>query len=241
MFWFLPWDDAPVRHLTWATYGLIFFNVIAYLFSAGLGGDELQALALHADHPRWFQFITANFLHGDWLHLFGNMAFLLVFGDNVEDAFGPLPFLGLYFLGGFAGDIVFILANPDLAIPSLGASGCVATLAGAYLVMFFGESIGVRLMFLVFPVTTWHLPGFVVILFWFAADLVRTWWMHGQLEGDGGVNYVAHGVGFSVGIALGLAAILAGVVRRYHNHEGARPLMGYWLPDPGRRKHRSFG
>jgi membrane associated rhomboid family serine protease len=109
MFWFLPWDDAPVRRLAWATYVLIVLHVVAYLLSAGLGDDELSALALHADHPRWFQFITSNFLHGSPMHLIGNMAFLLVFGDNVEDAFGPLPFLGVYFLGGFAGDVVFIV------------------------------------------------------------------------------------------------------------------------------------
>jgi membrane associated rhomboid family serine protease len=241
MFWFLPWDDAPVRHLCLATYALIALNIIAFVFSLGLGDGELEALALHADHPRWYQFFTANFLHGDVMHLLGNLAFLLVFGDNVEDAFGPLPYLLLYFLGGFAGDVVFILANPEIAVPTLGASGCIATLAGAYLVMFFGDSIGVRLMFLVFPVTTFHLPGFLVILFWFATDLVRTWWSHGQLDAESGVNYVAHGVGFSVGIALGLVAIFAGVVARYHRAEGGRPLVGYWRPDPKRRKHHSFG
>jgi membrane associated rhomboid family serine protease len=241
VFWLLPWDDAPVRRLCWATYWLIALNVLAYVFSLGLGDDEVSALALHADHPRWYQFIIANFLHGSPMHLIGNMAFLLVFGDNVEDAFGPLPFLGLYFLGGFAGDVVFIVANPDMAIPTLGASGCIATLAGAYLVMFFRDSIGVRLMFLVFPVTTWHLPGFVVILLYFAADLVRTWWAHGQLEGEGGVNYVAHGVGFTVGIVLGVAAIFAGVVQRYQREDEAHGLLGHWREDPRRRKHRSFG
>jgi membrane associated rhomboid family serine protease len=241
MFWFLPWDDTPVRHFSLATYGLIFLNVVAFLFSVGLGEDELQGLALHADHPRWFQFITANFLHGDFWHLFGNMAFLLVFGDNVEDAFGPVPFLGLYFLGGFAGDVVFTVANPTLAVPTIGASGCIATLAGAYLVLFFRESIGVRLMFLVFPVTTFHLPGVLVILFWFATDLVRTWWLRGQLDGEAGVNYVALGAGFSVGIVIGVVAIFAGVLHRYHREEGAHPLLGYWRPDPRRRKHRSFG
>ena len=242
MLWLLPWDDdSPVRHWCWATHLLIALNVLAFVFSAGLSDSEQMALALSSTDTHWYQFITGNFMHGGVVHLVGNMVFLLVFGDNVEDAFGPVPFLLLYFLGGFAGDLVFVNANPDLAIPTLGASGCVATLAGAYLVMFFRDTIGVRLMFFVFPLTRFHLPGFLVILFWFAADVARTWWGHGVLDGDGGVNYVAHGVGFSVGIAAGVVAVFAGVVRRYHREEGGRPLLGYWRPDPKRARHRSFG
>ena len=99
--------------------------------------------------PHWYHYVTANFVHGDLMHLVGNMFFLLLFGDNVEDAFGPLPFLALYFLGGLVGDVWFVSANASLAIPSVGASGCIAAIAGAYGLLFFTSTIGVRVIFIV--------------------------------------------------------------------------------------------
>ena len=241
MIWLLPWDeDASVRHVPWATWLLIFLNVLAYLFLSGeAGGDAwVKQWGLVPAEPHWYHFITANFVHGDLMHLVGNMLFLLVFGDNVEDAFGPLPFLALYFLGGLAGDLWFISANATSSIPSVGASGCIATLAGAYALLFFSSTIGVRLMFFVFPVHTFTFGAPWVLLFWFGADLFRTFAGHGVLPEGGGVNFVSHGAGFAVGLFVAVLALLCGVGHRYHGSAGGHSWFGYWAPQTAPRKLR---
>ena len=241
MIWLLPWDeDASVRHVPWATWTLILLNILAYLFLSPEGGGEawVKQWGLVAAEPHWYHFITANFVHGDLMHLVGNMFFLLLFGDNVEDAFGPLPFLALYFLGGLVGDIWFVSANAELAIPSVGASGCIAAIAGAYALLFFRSTIGVRVIFVVLPVYKWMVRAPWVLLFWFGADLFRTFYHHGVLTG-GGVNYVAHGAGFAFGVAVAGLALVCGVGHRYHGRAAGCDWFGYWreLP-PTRRRPR---
>jgi membrane associated rhomboid family serine protease len=239
MLWLLPWDDEnQVRHLPWATYLLIMANIVAYLFAPPVeeGSKWLQAYGLVAADPHWYQFILGNFIHGDPFHLFGNMLFLLVFGDNVEDVFGPLPFLVLYFAGGLAGDLLYVHANPGITMPTIGASGCIATLAGTYLLLFFGEQVGMRVMFFVLPVHSFSLHTFWVILLWFAADVVRTWYGHGVLPSDSGVNFVSHGVGFTVGAWVALVALACGVLRRYRQLLEGHQAFGYWPPSLERRQ-----
>jgi membrane associated rhomboid family serine protease len=237
MIWLLPWDeDASVRHLPWATWTLIFLNCLAFLFFAGSGDAWIQSWGLVPAQPHWYHYLGSSFTHAGLWHLGGNMLFLLVFGDNVEDAFGPLPFLLLYFLGGFVGDYWTVHANAASTIPSVGASGCIATIAGAYGVLFFGSTIGVRLMFVLFPVKTFHLGAPWVLAFWFGADVFRTFAFHGVLPDGEGVNYVAHGAGFVVGAAVALCALLCGVGRRYEGKAQGHAWLGYWIePTPARR------
>ena len=239
MIWLLPWDeDAKVRHVPWATWTLILLNILAYLFLSGEGGGEawVKQWGLVAAEPHWYHYITANFVHGDLMHLVGNMFFLLLFGDNVEDAFGPLPFLALYFLGGLVGDVWFVQANAGLAIPSVGASGCIAAVAGAYALLFFGSTIGVRVIFIVLPVHQLMIRAPWVLLFWFGADLFRTFYHHGELVGGGGVNYVAHGAGFAFGVAVAGLALLCGVGHRYHGSAAGCDWFGYWRELPPKRR-----
>ena len=239
MIWLLPWDeDAEVRHLPWATWTLVLFNILAYCFLSGAGDGEtwVKQWGLVAADPHWYHFFTSNFVHGDIFHLLGNMLFLLLFGDNVEDAFGPLPFLALYFLGGLAGDIWFVSANAALTIPSVGASGCISALAGAYGLLFFSGTIGVRLMLLVFPVHTFHVAAPLVLLFWFGVDVFRTFAGHGVLPQGGGVNFVAHGAGFAFGMVVAGVALLFGVSRRYEGREPGHALLGYWVELPPARR-----
>lgn len=230
MIWLLPWDeDASVRHLPWATWSLIAINVLVFLFAPGNEAWYLRWGLVPAD-LHWYQFLTSAFMHdGPW-HLVGNMLFLVVFGDNVEDAFGPIPFLMLYFGGGFIGDLWWVTANPAFDIPSVGASGCIAALAGAYAVLFFSSTIGVKLMFFVFPVYTFELRAFWVLLLWFGADIYLTLAGNGVMGRGEGVNFVAHGAGFMAGLAVAVAAVLWGVLRRYDELADGHVWFGYWPP-----------
>jgi membrane associated rhomboid family serine protease len=246
MIWLLPWDeDAGVRHMPWATWSLIALNIAAFLLTFLVTPAESEAWiprwGLTPAEPHWYQFVTSNFVHGGPMHLVGNMLFLLVFGDNVEDAFGPVPFLLLYFIGGLAGDWMFVSANPAMMIPSVGASGCISTLAGAYLVLFFSSTIGVRVLFLVFTLHTFHIRAVWVLLFWFGADVFQTFTSHGVLPDGGGTNFVAHGAGFAFGVVAALAAAIYGVGRRYELLDDGHAWFGYWptsLEDRPRRRRR---
>ncbi len=243
MFWLFPWDEeAQSRTIPWATYSLIALNVLAFLAMFLATPTEAEAwftsFGLVPDHHQWWQYLTSDFVHEGWLHLIGNMLFLIVFGDNVEDVFGAIPFLLLYFIGGLAGDLLFVSANPAMDIPSLGASGCISAIAGAYGVMFLGNRIGVRLMFLVFPIRTFYVRAFWVLLFWFGADVVQTFDSHGAMTGEGGTNYVAHGIGFGFGVFVGVIAWLVGVVHRYRTLDTGSAWFGYWPPGLGAARRR---
>jgi len=151
---------------------------------------------------------------------------LLILGDNVEDVLGPVPFLALYLLGGFAGDALMVLANPDMAIPSLGASGCIATIAGAYAVLFWNSMIELDVciswIYFVVPV-----PALLFLVFLMATDVALTIRYAAELGPGGGVNYVAHGVGFVVGTVAGMWVLNRGAVARYRKFREGHLLFGY--------------
>lgn len=233
MVWLLPWDeDAHVRHMPWATWSLVALNVLAFALMLGASDSEawVDRFGMAPATAQWWQYMTANFVHGSPMHLIGNMLFLIVFGDNIEDAFGPVPFLLLYFAGALAGDLFVNSSNAAMTIPSIGASGCIATLAGAYLVLYFSSTIGVRLMFLVFTLRTFYFKAPWVLLFWFGYDLFLTFSRHGVLDvGEGGgVNFVSHGMGFAAGVFVAVYARLCGVMRRYDKLSEGSTLFGYW-------------
>jgi membrane associated rhomboid family serine protease len=242
MIWLLPWDkEAGLKHTPWATWMLVGLNVVAFvmmLLSTGTSEEWITTWGLSPNDPHWYQYLTSDFVHAGVLHLFFNMVFLLVFGDQVEDAFGPAGLLLLYFLGGFAGDFLFVDINSTVAIPSVGASGCISALAGAYGALFLTSTIGVRVFLLVFPLGTWNVPAFLVLLFYFGSDVLQTFSSHGVME-SGGTNFVAHGIGLLVGLAAGMLAIVYGVRRRYEQVEDGDPWFGYWpsrLDDAPRRR-----
>lgn len=189
-------------------------------------GDRRHGLV--AAEPRAVAFFTANFLHGSLLHLAGNLLFLCVVGDNVEDVLGPVGLLLLYFAGGLLGGLLFVHANPALDLPSIGASGCIATLAGAYAAMHARHRVCVRLIFVALPVAKVHLQALWVLLFFFGWDVYLTFESQGELFGHGGVNFVAHGVGFVVGVGLGLFAHLHGALRRFERLPRGDAWFGYW-------------
>jgi membrane associated rhomboid family serine protease len=176
------------------------------------------------------------YLHAGLMHLVGNMLFLWLFGDNVEDVLGPIGFLLLYHVGGIAGSLLYATSNPSELIPSLGASGGVATVAGAYAVMFATRPVSVRVMLIVFPIYRVTLHAFWMLLLWFAADLAQTLLTRGVMKGAG-INYVAHAGGFAFGFLVGLVARAHGVMRRYESVPSGEIWFGYW-PARLEREHK---
>ena len=149
--------------------------------------------------PFWFTTLSAMFMHGGWMHLGGNMLYLWIFGDNVEDAMGRGRFLVFYLLCGVAATAAQILVDPSSTVPNLGASGAIAGVLAGYVALFPRQRVRV-LMFR----TITYVPALVVIGLWILLQLVQG---IGQIAatrqtGGGGVAYMAHVGGFAAGFAL---------------------------------------
>ena len=145
------------------------------------------------------------FLHGGWLHLLGNMLFLFVFGRSVEDRFGHFKFLCLYFLSGLAGAILHIFLNAGSRMPTIGASGAIAGVLGAYFVSFPRARI-TTLIPLIFFFWTFELPAILVLGYWFLIQFVTGYQMLAiQSATGGGVAWWAHVGGFMMGLFLAVA------------------------------------
>ena len=150
--------------------------------------------------PVWFTLLTSMFLHGSPLHLAGNMLYLWIFGDNVEEVLGPSRFLAMYLASGLVGSLAQILVNPDSMIPTLGASGAIAGVMGAYLIWFPRHRI--RVLVLRFLVV---MPALAVIGLWIAMQAWLGLGSIGKLGEAGGVAYLAHLGGAVVGLAVAFA------------------------------------
>jgi len=153
--------------------------------------DILQGKNLHT-------LFTSMFLHADILHIGGNMLFLYIFGDNVEDAFGHFRYLLFYFICGLAADFthIFSLTTPtELVVPTLGASGAISGVMGAYIVMY--PRARIRTLILAYYIAVVSIPAVFFLGFWFLLQLLYTW-----LDIGGGVAYWAHVGGFVAGMLL---------------------------------------
>lgn len=147
--------------------------------------------------PIWLTILTSMFMHGGWLHLLGNMLFLWIFGDNVEHAMGSFRFLVFYLLCGILATLAHILSAPSSQIPSLGASGAISGVLGAYIVLFPKQRVRV----LVFRMIT-YMPAIAVIGMWIVLQFINGIGAMAQTEETGGVAYAAHVGGFIAGLAL---------------------------------------
>jgi membrane associated rhomboid family serine protease len=144
--------------------------------------------------PVYFNFLSSMFMHGDIMHIFGNLLFLLIFGDNLENAIGHIRYLVFYLLCGFAAAAAQIIMGPDSILPMLGASGAISGVLGGYILLF--PKRNVRAIIFNFVTTV---PAFVAIGIWIIYQIVL-----GYLSpsGGGGVAYAAHIGGFVAGVAL---------------------------------------
>jgi membrane associated rhomboid family serine protease len=197
-------DNVPSRRRPWITYLIIALNAGIFLHQLSLPGGELaQLLATYAVIParvggplmllfpdRWpalVPLVTAAFLHGSWVHVGGNMLYMWIFGDNVEGSMGSLRFLLFYLLAGALGNLAHVVANPHSVVPTIGASGAVAGVLGAYLLMFPHARV-LALVPLGLFFTVAEIPAVVFLLIWFLLQLLSgitafgaqtvAWWAH---------------------------------------------------------------
>jgi membrane associated rhomboid family serine protease len=156
--------------------------------------------------------ITSQFLHGGWLHLGGNMLYLWIFGNNVEDRFGRLGYLLFYLAGGVAAGLTQVAIDPTSSAPLIGASGAIAAVLGAYLVLYPGARV-LSLVFLGFFYQLINVPALIVLVLWFGLQLLSGFMSLGAGSAvDSGVAVFAHIGGFVAGMVVG--AIVRSVRRR---------------------------
>jgi len=161
-------------------------------------GQSVVADVEPKDQPSvWVTILTAMFMHGGFLHIAGNMLFLWIFGNNIEDSMGRLTFVAFYLLGGLAATLLQTAVNPNSSVPNLGASGAIAAVLGGYALLYPRARVA-TLIFIVFFVTVLELPALLVLGGWFLLQLVDASAASG---GDvGGVAYFAHIGGFLFGL-----------------------------------------
>ena len=198
-------DTVPSLRVPVVNYAIIGANVLVFLYEASLGHRAEAFIMRWGLVPRHFALanvLTSMFLHGGWLHLIGNMLYLYIFGDNVEDRLGHLRYLLFYFLCGFAAGGAQALANPGSSLPMVGASGAIAGVSGAYF-LFYPTARVVTLVpiFLFFQVI--EIPAVFFLLIWFFWQLVSGVATLGSEGGMGGVAFWAHIGGFVAGMLLG--------------------------------------
>lgn len=154
--------------------------------------------------PAILGIFTSLFLHAGWLHIIGNMLYLWIFGNNVEDRMGRLPYLGFYLVGGVVAALAQVAIAPDSKDPLVGASGAIAAALGAYLVLFPGARI-LSLVFLGFFYQLLQVPAVLILGFWFVLQLISGVAALGPTTAqEGGVAFFAHIGGFALGVVVGL-------------------------------------
>ena len=151
--------------------------------------------------PDWVNLISAQFIHGGWAHILGNMLFLWVFGDNIEDAMGHVRYLVFYLLGGTIAALAQVAAGPSSTTPMVGASGAIAAVLGAYLVTYPRARIRVVIPIIIIPWLT-EVPAILMMGFWFLTQVISVGALTNATGGGGGVAYFAHIGGFVAGAVL---------------------------------------
>jgi len=199
-------DDTGRRTLPFVTYALIVFNVLFFLVELNAGDDFIKTWAFvparFSNDPAGnaVTIFTAMFMHGGWMHLFGNMLYLWIFGDNVEDNFGHLGFLIFYLLAGIAATFAQYYFVPHSNVPNVGASGAIAGVLAAYLVMFPRGRVNVLLGNQIVTMSALIVIGLWIVLQAFSGvgSLLAT----EQTSETGGVAYMAHLGGFAAGLLM---------------------------------------
>lgn len=220
-------DDNPTLRTPVVTIGIIALNALAWLMLQGAGTDpalpesvcrlglipgELtqtasqqvsqlseRTLCQLGQTPRWETVVTSMFMHGGWFHLLGNMWFLWIFGNNVEDSMGRLRFIVFYLLSGIAAAGAQTLIDPSSAVPMVGASGAIGGVMGAYIVLYPRVAVTL-LVFLGFFITSIRVPAYFMLGYWFLLQVIGAFPQVGGVSG--GVAFWAHLGGFAAGALL---------------------------------------
>lgn len=210
-------DVIPSRTTPYVTFSLIIANALAFLYQLSLDAGPLThyvaTLALIPAHLSSFTgfaafpwaaaptLLTAMFLHASWPHLLGNLLFLWLFGDNVEDRFGHARFAAFYFMAGMVANLGQVAADPGSFVPVVGASGAIAAVMGAYFVMF-PKSRVVMLIWLIFYMDFVEIPAVLFLGCWFILQFLGGLGQTATAS-TSGVAFFAHVGGFALGALLG--------------------------------------
>jgi len=217
-------DNNPIRITPYVTYGLIGANIFIFLYQLSLPPQQLNeffhvaavvpreltaslaGIPVNQSVPEWMTLITSQFLHGGFLHIAGNMLFLWIFGNNVEERLGHVKYLIFYLACGALAALTQWFFSQNSGIPSLGASGAIAGVMGAYILRFPRAQV-LTLVFLGFFITTVRIPAIFFLGFWFVQQA-----LYGVASlnapsnigmESGGIAYWAHAGGFVFGAILG--------------------------------------
>jgi membrane associated rhomboid family serine protease len=205
-------DHNPTRTVPFVNYLLIAANVLMFLWELSLGpyGEPVLANVAFVPANFWRDFVIVDaikitismFLHGGWLHLAGNMLYLWIFGDNVEDRLGHLRYLCFYLLCGFGATFAHAFVNARSGLPAIGASGAIAGVLGAYIMMFPRARVATLFPIFIFIIVR-DIPAVFLLGFWFVIQLfVGVTSLGVSPEQGGGVAYFAHIGGFALGMVL---------------------------------------
>jgi membrane associated rhomboid family serine protease len=201
-------DTQPSYSTPMVTIALIVVNVLVFLYEISLEPFSRNAFigtyGLVPEHFSTLNLVTSMFLHGGWMHLLGNMWFLWIFGDNIEDVLGHGKFLLFYLICGVAAGLTQVFLTTDPRIPTVGASGAIAGVMGAYMLKF-PHSRVLTLVTIIFFFTTIEVPAWVMLIYWFAIQFtsgVGSIAYSHAAEGGGGVAFFAHVGGFLAGALL---------------------------------------
>jgi len=220
-------DHNPSGRTPYVTYVLIGLNVLVFLSYLGLFNNPRALSMLFFDWgilparisqgDGYETLLTSMFLHAGFMHLAGNMLFLWIFGDNLEDEMGHVGFLIFYLICGLGAGYVHVLSGSDSMVPTVGASGAIAGVMGGYLLLFPKAKVDILIIFIIF-FRIFTIPAWILLAVWFILQF------SGGLTANahtGGVAYWAHAGGFIVGLALTLPFFL----RRGGKHYWARNEM----------------
>lgn len=213
-------DRNPTRNFVFVNYVLLLANIAVFVYELSLGSRRLDAFIniwgvrspeviglisgqLNLLQPVLLKGLVAMFLHGGWLHIIFNMLFLWIFGDNVEDNFGSVPYLLFYLLSGYGAVLAQALLTPQADVPSIGASGAISGVLAAYLLLYPRASIRAILPIPILFLFSFFVPAWLMIIVWFGGQLLNGYAsLTDAAQMTGGVAYGAHIGGFVVGFVL---------------------------------------
>lgn len=215
-------DSQPSRTAPLVTIALIALNVAVFLHEVALDDYSrnyfVSQYALIPGRLQLTDLVTSMFLHGGWLHLIGNMWFLWIYGDNIEDILGRSKYILFYLACGIAAAMVHVWFNPGSRIPTVGASGAIAGVMGAYMLKFPHSRI-VTLIPIVIFFTTVEIPAWIILVYWFVIQLFSGVGDLAAAGGnEGGIAWFAHIGGFVAGALLILLLPTKAPYRRYEEY-----------------------
>ena len=247
-------DTIPGKNPPIATWLLILANSVVFLFELGMPKHALEQffylfgiVPARFAHPEWalwvglpvddyWPFLTSMFLHGGWMHIIGNMWTLWIFGANVEDRMGPLRFLSFYLLCGLVAGLLHWFVNADSTIPTVGASGAIAGVMGAYFFLFPYSRLVVLVPFFFYPFF-FELPAVTYLGFWALSQVFSGTFSLAGPEDVAGVAWWAHVGGFMAGVLLHFVFVKRGHAYRRPSRD-EYGIESAWVPGSYWRDYR---